>query len=208
MSTRLRDALRQKYRSPREVMLALGLDADLLAGELGLDASIIDDDSNSNGGNQMATRFRTARRLGKDEEEEGRQDLHEMIDDPETSAGEIVAAIIDQCPDEERESLHEVLSEVANDIRSGNSYRAHARDRMVRRRLSKDARLRRRVGGDDPPPFSGMPRTGGEMEPLDRREGEDRRRMAGDMAFDRGTSSLEAFHRRFPMLRGRVPERF
>jgi len=192
----LQDALRRRFRSPKEALDALGLDHSLL----------IDDDSR--GGNHMP-RFTPARKLGgRDENEpDARQEIHELIDDPEASPADVIAAVITNYPDDV--DLHEMLHEVAEDVRAGRSYRQHAADRLERRKIGKDARARRRLGRDDPDPFPGRPNTGGSMEPLDRREGEDRhRRMGADsMAFDRGTS-LENFLHRFPALRGRVPARF
>jgi len=133
-----------------------------------------------------------------------------MLDDPDVDAGQLIAALIEHCPDDQRESLHEALNELGEDRRAGRPARAWARDRLQRRQIGKDARARsargRRGAADDPPEFVGMPKTGGSMvegssHPIERfltegqyraEEGEDRRRgMAGDrIAFDSSPSGV------------------
>jgi len=183
MTSKLTDALRQRFNSPEEALAKLGIDPAIL------------DEGRENTMTTSFTRdrgYRSARKLGRDEEEDGRREIREMLDEG-APADEIVAALVAGCPDDERADLHSALSEIATDIRAGNSYRAHARDRLERRRLSRDQR--RRLGRDDPEPFPGRPNTGGSMDPI---EGEDRRRRMGtdSMAFDR--SSEAEFYRRFP----------
>lgn len=135
----------------------------------------------------MATRFTrdrgftAARRIGADEE------FREMVDDPDTSFSELLAAIIDGASEEGQVEIAEALRDLGMDTRGPRSW---ARDRLERRRLSKDSDARiKRMGRDDPWPD---PRNAAE------REGEDRRRMAGDnrMALDRSPGGT--FRRLFP----------
>jgi len=49
--------------------------------------------------------FTRAGRLGRDEEA-GREEIREMLADPDVSAGELVAALIEHCPEEQSEELH------------------------------------------------------------------------------------------------------
>lgn len=152
-------------------------------------------------------KFTPARRMGRDQETDIAEELHRMIDDPEASLGDVIAAVVEAAGDDpdKQVEINQALSDVAEDRRRGRSPRQWAADRRERRLAARDGRARR--ARDNPPAFEGRPNPGGELDPLARREGEDRRRMAGDMAYD-NNNSLEAFHRRFPTLRGRVPERF
>ena len=70
-------------------------------------------------------RFTKARRLGRDQEEEGRAELHDMLDDPEVSAGEMLAALVEHCPEDEREGVVAALRELTED-RRGRGGPGHA----------------------------------------------------------------------------------
>jgi hypothetical protein len=114
-----------------------------------------------------------------------------MLDDPDVDFGDILAAAIEHAPDHKQEEIHEALRELTEDQRGPRSWAA---DRLERRQLGQDIRLRdgRRFGRDEPEPFPGRPRPGGGMDPI---SGEDRR-LAGDMAFD--SSPRAEFARWFP----------
>jgi|SRR5208282_6164110 len=165
----------------------------------------------------MTTSYTRARRLGRDQEEDGRQELRELLDDPNADFGDIIAAAIEHAQNdpEKAEEVHEALREIAEDRRGPRSWAA---DRMERRRIGKDMRARRakdaRRARDEPPPFEGRPRPGGGMDPIsggrlfdpDRdygrsgEEGQDRR-TAADMALDaraRQDSNFAHFARLFP----------
>src|SRR5690349_256 len=121
------DALRQKFKSAEDALEALGLDADLLR-------SPISQQSGIRRGDDMP-QFHRARRMGRDEETE----FEELQSDPDVGfadllAGAIVAAVSD--PDKAQE-VHEALTELGQDRRGPASW---ARDRLERRRLSRDAR--------------------------------------------------------------------
>jgi hypothetical protein len=153
----------------------------------------------------MTTRFRTARRFGFDEADRS-EELRKMLDDPELDAGDLVAALIEHVPEDKMEDLYQSLGELGQDRRGPRSW---ARDRLERRAIVKDMRERRardrRLGRDEPEPFSGRPRPGGEVDPIfaglddrgwpvenfrrsdaDRQidEAADRRRLGSDMAMD------------------------
>jgi hypothetical protein len=136
--------------------------------------------------------------MGKDEEE-GREELRRMLDDDGVDFGDILAAVIEHCGEDRREEVDEVLRSLGEDMRGRRGYRAWARDRLEMRdsRRAADARRAR----DEPEPFPGRPRPGGTMDPIV--EGEDRRRLAGDMAYDaaRGESSPSGLFRLPRVLR-------
>lgn len=193
----LLDALKRKYRSPADALRAIGLPVSLLGNnnapgmasdmafgnvELaeGRGVTYAYDSINSlkvpavpaaSLGEGRVARPMKARRFGRDEELD-REEMKELIDDPDSDFGDILAAIVEQAPDDRMEEVHEAMRELSMDARGPRSW---ARDRMERRRLGRDAR--RRLGRDDPAPFPGRPRTGGGMDPM-----EDRR--AHDMALD------------------------
>jgi len=197
----LLDALKRRYRSAEQALDALGLDH-----------SVLDHERENNMRSFTRDRgFTTARRPGgrdEEEQEEGRREIREMLDSG-VPADEIVAALVEGCPDSEREDLNSALTALAEDMRySRRSPRQWAADHRERKRYAARDRARRARDGEPgypggPEGFGGMPERGGTMRPL---EGEDRRRMAGDMAFDR--SPLANFLARYPTLKGRIPERF
>jgi len=137
---------------------------------------------------------RGVRRMGCDEEE-GREEIREMLDDPDVSAGEVIAALIKHCPEEQAEDLHHSLREMSADSRG---HRAWARDKLERRRYTKDARRHgrdRRMGrdfGTENLTDNTSPRIEEFGSERDRgwEQGEDRR-GAMDMAFDGSTRSLD-----------------
>jgi hypothetical protein len=128
--------------------------------------------------------------MGKDEEEEGREELREMLDDPEVTAGDLLAALIAHVPEEKAEELHEALSSLGEDMRARRGYHSWARDRLEMRRHGKDRAARRARDGEPgcpggPEHFGGEPLRGGGMEPFDRDDASDRRgRGAHDLAMD------------------------
>jgi hypothetical protein len=136
------------------------------------------------------TTARSSRRFGRDEAVEEFRSM--LDDDPEASFGEILAGAIEAAPEDQQQEVFEALRELGEDSRGPRSW---ARDRMERRRLSKDAdgRLRRMGGRDEPLSSSGN------LPPRGSVEGEDRRgRLAGDrrMAYD--ASPQATFNRMFP----------
>jgi hypothetical protein len=195
--TALSLALRKKFKTREEVFARLGLNP------------VTFDEESSN----MSTRFTRPRRFGYDQEnDEGTAQLRQMLDDDELDVADLIACAVEYAPEHKREGLHQALHELGEDRRGPRSW---ARDRLERRKLSKDMRERRardrRLGKDDPEPFVGRPRPGGGMDPVrpdfegldDRgypienfgRSDADRqireaggtdRRMGRDMAMDRG----------------------
>ena len=147
--------------------------------------------------------YTRSRRMGRDEE--GGEELREMLSDQDASPSEMLAALIQYAPEDRQEELYQALNELASDRRGAHAWAA---DRLERRRLGRDMRERRardrRLGRDDPEPFPGRPRPGGGMDPFDDRGypvenfsrseadrqireagGLDRRRMGSDaMALD------------------------
>jgi hypothetical protein len=90
--------------------------------------------------------FSRARRMGRDEEE-GREELNSMLGDPDVSAGELIAALIEHCPEDKEVDLHNALKELSEDRRGP---RAWARDRLERRALDRGLRRNSRpLGGRD-----------------------------------------------------------
>jgi hypothetical protein len=146
------------------------------------------------------TKAKDTRRLGRDQEE-GLEELHEMLDDPEVSAGELIAALIELCPPEKEEELHGALREMGEDRRRGP--RGWARDKLERRRLGKDARRGRdrRMGRD----LSAEELTAGSLsrsiEEFDRSDNRDSYATVHDMVMDaraKRDSDLAGFRRRYP----------
>lgn len=135
-------------------------------------------------GEAEMARSTRSRRYAYDEELD-REDLKELIDDPSTDFGDLLAAVIEQAPEDKQEEIHEAVRALGEDKRGPRSW---ARDRMERRRLGKDIRRGRdrRTGRDQPPEFEDRPRAGGE----------DRRRMGAD-AMPYGGSAHAEFERMF-----------
>jgi hypothetical protein len=106
----LTEALRRKLKTPRDAVLALGIDVDLL-----------DDNSTftRKGPQPMTTRYTQARRFGRDEEASGH--LREMLDDPEINIADLVAAAVGHCPEDQQEELHQALGEFGADRRGRRS---------------------------------------------------------------------------------------
>ena len=144
-------------------------------------------------------RFTKARSFGgRDQEEEaGREEIRQMLDDPDVEAGELIAALVEHCPEDQREGVVAALRELTEDRRGP---RAWARDKLEMRRLSRDARRHgrdRRMGRDFGPENLTEP---GSASPIEEFRPEGDRRTAMDssrMAFDRGTS-YSSFAKRFP----------
>jgi len=98
----------------------------------------------------MASWSNSRRRMGRDEQE---QEFRDLLDDPESSFGDILAAAIEACPPDKLDEVHGALRGLGEDRRGPHSWAA---DRMERRRLGRDALRHRpahRFGRDDPPPF-------------------------------------------------------
>jgi hypothetical protein len=89
----------------------------------------------------------TRARFGRDEE--GIEELREMLNDQDASPAEMLAALIECAPESQREGLYQALSELASDRRGPRSW---AQDRLEMRRLGRDMRDRRakdrRLGRD------------------------------------------------------------
>jgi hypothetical protein len=185
MSDALAEALRRKFKTPRDAVLALGLDADLL--NINTKERTTD----------MTTKSVRSGRYAYDEEA-GSAELREMLDDKEINIGDLIAAAIEYAPNSGQEELYSSLRQLGEDKRGP---RAWARDRLERRKLGKDMRARRArdqseteaagyhpdnsYSRDEPEPFSGRPRPGGSMDPVRPDfEGLDRRRLGSDMALD------------------------
>jgi hypothetical protein len=129
-----------------------------------------------------------------------------MVDDPDASAGELIAALIEHCPPDKAEELHEAVRSLSSDSRGSRSW---ARDKLESRRLGKDmrrARDKRRLGRDFGPENLTEAVRRGPIEEFrserDRQleQGEDRCR-AHDMAMDaraRQDSNFAHFCRMFP----------
>jgi hypothetical protein len=178
----LTEALRRKFKSPRDAVRALGLDVDLLDN---------DDPTLRQGPQSMTTHFTRPRRFGKDEE--ASEQLRQMLDDPDINIADLVAAAVEHCPDDQQEELHRALRELSEDRRGPHAWSA---DRLEMRRLSKDMRDRRardrRLGRDFGPenltgrgsdPIENFGRSEANRQ-IDEAAG-DRRRMGADqMAMD------------------------
>jgi len=183
--SRLLAALRRRYRTAAEALEALGLDQSLLdpRGEVVGDARppLYDE-----GKDAMTTRFTRARRMGRDEAVE---EFRSLLDDPEADFGDIVAAAIEAAGEGQQEEIHQAIREMGEDTRGPRSW---ARDRMERRRLSKDSDARlRRMGRDVEDPLR-------DLEPRGSVSGEDRRPMAGDRRLAMDSSPRGTFSRIFP----------
>jgi len=114
----------------------------------------------------MTTSYTRPRKYGRDQKEEGRRELRELLDDPDCSFADILAAAIEHCPPDKAEELYSALREIGEDRRSPHQW---ARGRLERRQLTKDMRRNgrdQRYGRDEPPPFEGRPRPGGTMDPI------------------------------------------
>lgn len=185
---RLIDAMKQKFGTPANAMRALGIDPALLDGSprgdayrvelvdtpgliYAVDGAIHRGEDKVNSHYTPDRGFTRARKFGSDQEE-GEELLSEMLS--EGDIADRIAQIIESAPEHQQEALSEALREMGEDRRGPRSW---ARDRLMR---AKDARRynrdRRRYGKDNPADFEGMPKTG--------TSGEDRRRMAGDSAYD------------------------
>ena len=143
-------------------------------------------------------RFTKARSFGRDQEEEaGREELREMINDRDTTAGELLACLFEHCPPDEREDLHAALRELTEDRRGPRSW---ARDRLELRHHVRDAQRHgrdRRMGRDFGEENMTEPASARPIEEF-RPEGDRRTAMdSSRMAFDRGTS-YSSFAKRFP----------
>ena len=130
---------------------------------------------------------RQARRFGRDEDLESA--ISALKDDPDADAGDVLAAVIADCDPDQIVELTGALRDIVASLERGGDLARWSEDRRFlhdgRRKHGRDGR---RVSRDEPEPFPGRPRPGGEMDPI---EGEDRRRhMAGDMVYDRLPSGL------------------
>jgi hypothetical protein len=138
--------------------------------------------------------FTRARRMGRDAEEEGLEELREMIGDPDVSAGELIAALIEHCPEHKQEDLHNALKEMSEDRRGPRSW---AKDRLERRALDRGLRRYSRPAGRDLGPENLT--APGPSHPLEREFDRDtndwRPRGARDMAFDKARRSPRALDR-------------
>jgi hypothetical protein len=130
-------------------------------------------------------RYRKARRFGARDEGEFdlETELTDLRNDETADVRDYLAAIVASCDQGQLIELSAALREIVESFERGGNLSRWGEDR----RFVRDQR--RKHGRDDPPEFSGMPRTGGEMDPIN----EDRRRvsLAGDrMAYDRLPSGL------------------
>jgi hypothetical protein len=91
----------------------------------------------------MTIRYRT--RYAHDEAE-GVAELRDMLSDPDVNLGDLVAAAIEHCPEDQCEEMYEAVRELGEDRRGPRQWAA---DRLERRRVSRDMRSRdRRLGRD------------------------------------------------------------
>src|SRR5690349_15254093 len=79
-------------------------------------------------------RYRNTYRLAYDQEE-GMEELKEMLDDGDVDFGDLIAAAVEYAPEGKQDQALAAMREMAHDSRGP---RAWARDRLERRRLSKD----------------------------------------------------------------------
>jgi hypothetical protein len=207
--TELADALRRRFKTPADVMRALGLDARLLEDESAAEARRVHDlkrSKRSLGKDAIMTRFA----YDNDPQERDRMlkdSLKRLCDDEEPlDPADVLEALAGAGDPEFAAELHRAAKEITNDARGA---RAWAADRRALRRANDVMRPRkpRRFGRDEPEPFPGRPRPGGSMDPI-RGEGEDRRRYAGDMAYDRGRAETprDRFARMFGEQAARIGE--
>jgi hypothetical protein len=227
--SRLADALKRRFATPRAALAALGLDASLLEGTdmtmnhtaalaavralkkrglvIAMDASSEEEAArviSQQGGDRTIRRMRMGdAEMRERQSEEDCRDAMRRAADAETLDPEELKDVLEAIAQHAPEVMAEVQHEMAAD---GRGPRGWSRDRAERRRAedtlrrARDARFMRarRMGADDPPPFEGMPRTGGsmvrDMENVGFRRdeswpenGEDRRRShAYDLAMDSG----------------------
>ncbi len=236
MTSRLSAALRRRFASPAAALAALGLPVSLLEGtDMSLSRTaalaavaalrrrglIAQDGHNDQeaaemiereaGGEDRTRRARDMRRTrdGMTEEERRHPDAARDALRRAGDAAEIDDETIGELLEALCETHPEVVGRMAREV-GQDGPRRYARDRRDLRR-ARDARMLnarpRRMGADDPPPFRGMPETGGGMVRDDERgegyrtdrsweelghgtpTGEDRgRRRAFDIAMDRGDS--------------------
>jgi hypothetical protein len=133
----------------------------------------------------MASRYFTRSRYAYDQEA-GAAELREMLNDPDVSIADLVAAAIEHCPDDQLPELHQALTGLSEDRRGPRSW---ARDRLERRQLSRDMRSRdRRMGRDFGTesltdnigyPIENFRRSDADKE-IREAGGQDRRRMGAD----------------------------
>jgi hypothetical protein len=122
--------------------------------------------------------FSKSRRMGKDEEEE-QEELKEILNDPDAPFKARQSALMALCSEDEE--VYPTVREIGEDRRGPHSY---ARDALEHYRSAKAARDKRRLGKDFGPENLTDPNSLREME--QRSGAEDRRRLAGDMAYDTG----------------------
>jgi hypothetical protein len=143
--------------------------------------------------------FNRARRMGRDQEE-GLEELHEMLDDPNVTAGELLAALIEHAPPDKEEDLHNALREMGEDRRG---YRSWAKDRLERRALDRGMRRHRPPAGRDFGPENLT--QSGSSRPVEEffatsshgsgSSNDWRPRSAADMAYDRALRSPRVLDR-------------
>lgn len=106
----LTQALRRRFKTPRDALSALGLDASLLLLPVSLETPGKD--------RKMTTHFTPdrgftrARRMGRDAEEEGIEELREMLNDADLDLGDLIAAAIEHSPDDKQEGMYDALREL------------------------------------------------------------------------------------------------
>ena len=142
-------------------------------------------------------RYRQARRMGRDEDFDLESELKDLKDDPESDVRDVLAAVVSSCDPDMLSELSSALREVVENIDRGGNLTQWSEDRrFVRDQRRRQAKDRRRLGRDDLEPRGSVPSSGIERfasQPEYRREeGEDRRRMAGDvrMALDGSPSGV------------------
>lgn len=130
-------------------------------------------------------------RRARDEEPSIEEELEQIFNDPEADLGDVIAMFADRFPERAPE-FAAAVREIGDDARGISAW---AKDKRETRRYGRDA-LRRhaaRVNGRDQTPPGVDPKDA----PQPVRQGEDRRRMAGDtMAYD--ISAAGSFAKRFP----------
>jgi hypothetical protein len=76
----------------------------------------------------MTARFTRARRPGRDEE--GSEQLREMLDDPDLDFGDLIAVAIEHAPEDRQEDLYEALRQIGEGRRGPRSWARDRRHRM------------------------------------------------------------------------------
>jgi hypothetical protein len=87
----------------------------------------------------MTIRYRKRNAIYALDEAQGITELRDMLSDPDVNLGDLVAAAIEHCPDDQCEEMYEAVREMGEDRRGPRQW---ASDRLERRRLGRDMRAR------------------------------------------------------------------